>query len=99
LRDGLAQLIGSNAQSISCYLNEGFIGRPVIAEHDRKPGHALTADEPNFELLVSIGRDNRGKAIFNEIAVLDGFVRHFENMPKWELHGLKIGFEQRHIGG
>ena len=53
------------------------------ADHSRL-GTALTADEPDFELLVSIARDNRGKAIFNEIAVLDGFVRRLENLPECE---------------
>jgi hypothetical protein len=43
---------------------------------------------------VAIARDNRSEPALDEIAVLDGLVRGFENLTNLKLHRLKVGLKQ-----
>jgi hypothetical protein len=97
LRDRVAQLVGRDANSVPCHLHYGFIRGPVIAEHDRKAGKALASDQPDFQPLVLIRRNNGCEPILNKIAVLDRLVRDFENLSKREFDRLEVGFQQHHI--
>ena len=46
---------------------------------------------------MSIGCDNRSEPILNEIAVLDRFVRRFENLPQSEVDGLKVRLQKSFV--
>ena len=95
----LAQPVGCDAHPLARHLHEGFVRRPVIAQHDGEAGKTLTADQTDFEPFMAVFSDDRSQPIADEIAVGDGFIGHFQNLSKRKDDRLKIGLQQSFVGG
>ncbi len=96
----LAQLRRRNGVTISGRLDIGGVGRAVVAEHDRRPGHPFAADQSDLDFLaVALNGDDRGEARLRKIDVLDPLVGLFEHLPQPEGHSLEVRREQIEVAG
>ena len=74
------------------------MGGAVGCQQDGQAGHAFTADNADFDIVMGAGADHhRGEAGVDEVNVLDGAIAQFELAAYRQFHGFEVGLQQREI--
>ena len=66
-----------------------------MAEQNREAGHALTADDADFDRLLSAAvGDDGGKAALGKIDAVDPPVRLLQDLADRKVHVFEVGFDE-----
>src|SRR6185312_10182785 len=84
-RHGITKEAGSNTLTVSGGLNVCLVRIPIAPQHHRYAGHTFTADNPDFDRSFVAVRNNRGKAAFWKIDVVDPSVTMLQHLSKGKI--------------
>lgn len=77
----VAKAFNREQPTIAGDFDVGFIGRPVLAEKDCYPGHAIVAYDADFALPpAGHGGDHRSDTRLWKIHILDRLIRDFQSV-------------------
>jgi len=80
-------------------LHHGLVGRPVVAQHDAEPGHALVANHADLDAMIGLRRaDDGNQAAFDEIDMADRIAGCLQNLARIELDAFEEGCQQIAVG-
>lgn len=97
LVQAIPQLVDRNAIAGTRRLHVGRVLRPACTHDDRKPGHALSANQANLDAANRrLGNDGR-KASRWKIDVFDVPVRNLQLLSQRQIDGSQMRRQQREI--